>query len=284
MATLPQLKEDPTVKAEHLTIDPQVVIKIDKPTFTEKWALVSFVSPEDRIKQRFFFEANRFLYHDVNKQIVDTTTNITRNLNMDFSKLLEKKINSYQSSTNPIYKAAAEILDSTRKELQIGEDEQISKVLRTYRLDEEELNDRFEAYKIQNSKELESDFNQKYTPETSIRGFKVRGVYEELDEVRAKAAHVRKNVESHVHTFVAPVGYWCPYDPNADAIQDQEHMVVELNDLMGKKKQNAEQSNEFFEKRKQQMIEDSKNPQKEQLKQSLRQKVKQQAEQRKRKQ
>jgi hypothetical protein len=272
-----------TRKAEHLKVDPPVVFNCDKPTMTQNWALISFISPEDRVKQRFLYEANRFLYHDVNKQIMDTTAHLAKNINAEFTRLIEKKIATYKSSNDPIYKAAAEILDSTRKEIVINEDEQVNKTLRTYKLDQEDLVARFDAYKTQNGKELEVEFNKEYTDQTSVRGFKIRGTYEDLAEAKARANTVRQEVESFVHTFVAPVGYWCPWDPNADSIQDQEYMINELNEMMRQKKRNAEQKDEFFEKRKQMLMDNVDQTQDKELKEKLTARLKEQRNQRKKK-
>src|SRR5438874_966975 len=107
---------------DYLKVDPPLIIDCKKNQMRQNWAVVSFVSPEDRIQQRFLYEANRFLYHDVNKQIVDTTTNLARNINTEFNKILEKKINSYKSSNELAYKAAADILDRVKQELQLNED------------------------------------------------------------------------------------------------------------------------------------------------------------------
>lgn len=241
-------------KTDHLKVDPPVVITCTKPQFKQVWSVISFISPEDRIKQRFLFEANRFLFHDVNKQIMDTTANVVKNTNVEFAKLLDKKINSYKSSTSEAYKAAAEILQSCKQEFNLDEDDSVNKVLRTYRIDQQELTDRFEVYKVQNNKELEHNFEKEYTEETSVRGVKVRGVYEEVKDARKQAEKMRNEVESAIHTYVMPVGYWCPFDPNADGVQDQEHMLPELNDLVGKYNRNVEQRNEFFQKRKQMMM------------------------------
>ena len=174
-------------KAEHLKIDPPVEIECKKPVFKQNWAVISFISPEDRIKQRFLYDANRFLYHDINKQIIDTTTNVVRNVNTSFNNLLEKKIASYKSSKDPTYKHVAEILDSVRKELPLNEDDQIDQTLRTYRIDQAELTDRFETYKVQNDKELEADFSKENGEEVNVRGFKVRGTFEKVEGARERA-------------------------------------------------------------------------------------------------
>lgn len=263
-----------TRKAEHLAVDPPVVTTCQKPQFTQNWALASFVSPEERIKERFIFEANRFLYHDVNKQLMDTTSNLVKGINTDVNKILERKIDMCKSASDPIYKTVATLLDEARKELQLSEDEQVEKTLRTYRIDQDELLDRFETYKARSHKELEAEFEKTHGATTSVRGFKVRGTYEDLVEAKAWAKKVREEIEPFVHTFIFPVGYWVPFDPVADAVQDQEYMVPELNDLMAQKKKNAEQRDEFFAKRKQMMMDDAEKDKNKVLRERLEQKLK----------
>lgn len=260
-------------KEDHLKEDDAVVLDVrKKDKITLDWAVGSFVSPEDRIKQRFLFEANKFLYHDVNKQIMDTTVNITRNINNEFNQILEKRVESYKSSNNETYKAAANLINSIITELRLSEDDQVNKVLRSYRIDQTELTDRFEVYKRINDAELESEFNQKFGPETSVRGFKCRGAFPSQDLAR-EHAKLSRNAEPGVHSFIFPVGKWVPWNPDADAIQDEDYMLPELNDLMGKYKRNAEQRNEFFTKRAQMMMDESQESKAKQHREALEKKL-----------
>ena len=271
-----------TKKAEHLIIDPPIEIKCkgcDKLMFLQKYVLVSFVSPEDDIKKRFVYEACQFLHHDVNKQIVDTTINIARNINAEFNKIVDKKITAYKSSDNPLYKEVANFLTDAKKEFTISEDEQVSKVMRSYLIDYDELNDRFETYKSQNYKELEEKFVALCGDKTSIRGIKVRGVYEDYADCTARADYLRNNVESGSHIFIFPVGYWVPWDPNADSIQNQEYMIDKLNDMVKARDDNAKQRDEVFGKR----VQDAKdqNARKDRLKTALKDRIKEKEDQRK---
>jgi thiol-disulfide isomerase/thioredoxin len=246
-------------KKDNLKVDPPLFVDCKKSTMEQKWTVVSFISPEDQIKQRFLFEATRFLYHDINKQLMDTTTNIARDINSEFEKMLDKKIETYKSSADPSFHVIADLIDKCRKEMTLNEDTLVNKTLRKYKQDHQDLVDRFEVYKVQNSKELEVEFEKslKSSCATSVRGFKVRGAFEELSDAQAHAKMCRSEFEPAIHCFVAPVGYWCPWDPNADAVQDQDHLIPELNNLMGEYNKNVEQRNEFFEKRKHLMIEDA---------------------------
>ena len=169
----------PLKKASNLTIDPPVIVDCPNNTFKQNYVLLSFVSPVDRVKQRFLFEANRFLYNDINKQLIDTTMNLSRNINTEFAQMLDKKIETYMSSKDPNYQQVADILNGLKKDLVLNEDEQTAKTLRIYRIDQQEILDRFETYKSQNGKELEAEFNKEYTDQASVYGVKVRGVYED---------------------------------------------------------------------------------------------------------
>lgn len=175
------------------------------------------------------------------------------------------------------------MLTSAVKDLQLNEDNQIQKVLRAYRIDQSELNDRFEAYKTQNEKELEATFNRQFTDEGSVRGYKVRGVFENYEDARKRAEFIHKEVESVVHTFIGRVGYWTPWDPNADAVQDQETMIPQLNELMAQKKLNEQERDDFFQKRKQMMIDNAEQERTTQLRKQLHDRVKLKEEQRKKK-
>ena len=238
-----------TKKPNVLVVDPKVIVTPSESTYEQNYCVVSFVSPEDRIKQRFFFEANKFLCYDVNKQLLDCCTQITRDTNTAFTNKLEERIERYKSSDEEQYKVAAEILDGIKNELLQDETERSRMALRQYKLDNVELIDRFETYKLVNDKNLAGEFNRDFGNETSVRGLKFRGAYTTEKEARDRAEYCRNNVEKGVHSSVMPIGYWCPWDPNPDGIKEQEHMVDELNTLMHKYNDNAELRKEVFEKR-----------------------------------
>ena len=260
-------------KTDYLKVDPPVRVRTPKNEFQPTWACISFISPEDMIKERFLFEANRFLYHDVNKQIMDTTANIVTDINRAFENALEKKINSYTSSNSETYRAAADILKGVKKEVQLNEEDFITKVLRPCRIDEQELLDRFEVYKVCNNKELEADFDKENDHVTSVRGVKIRGVYEDLPDAQARCQFLRDEIEPAISVYTVPIGYWCPWDPNPDAVQDQDYMLPELNKLMGQYQRNVEHRNEFYNKRKQLMIDEANHSRNGNLRERLRQKV-----------
>lgn len=259
---------------DYLKQDPPVIIETDKPTYEQKWAVMSFISPEDQIKQRFIIESNEFLYNDINKQLIDTTTNIVRNTNQRLLDNLQTQLTKLSTSNEELYKQVSQLLTTVQQSLILDEDVEVAKVMRTYKLDKQDITDRFELYKTENQKELDNMVNQQLDNRSSVCGVKVRGCYEDLEKARARAKQMRDEVEPAIHAFVAPVGYWCPWDPSADSIQDQDYMNKELNNLMEQKLRNAQQRDEFFKKRKDMLQKQSEVSKEEQLKQKLKEKLK----------
>jgi len=89
---------------------------------------------------------------------------------------------------------------------------------------------------------------------TTVRGLKVRGVYDTMKEADFRAKQLRSRDPSH-HVFRGQVGAWLPWDPNPDDIENQEYAEDELNTLMKKKKENEINKNIHWEEEKRQKME-----------------------------
>ena len=57
--------------------------------------------------------------------------------------------------------------------------------------------------------------------------------------------------------FVGQVGYWLPWDPNADQVQDEEYLEGELNTLMQEYKKNEINRDIFYEDQKREKLKDA---------------------------
>ena len=95
------------------------------------------------------------------------------------------------------------------------------------------------------SQELDEAFHKEAGFQTSMRGIKVRGVYNTYEEAAKRAAHLQR-LDRAFHVFVGQVGYWLPWDPSADTIGEQEYMEKQLNDLMKNYKSNQVQRDIFY--------------------------------------
>ena len=103
--------------------------------------------------------------------------------------------------------------------------------------------------------ELEKRFNAENEFRTSTQGLKVRGVFESIVEAQNHCNKLRRMDNEQFNIFVAEVGCWCPWNPNPNSIESQEFAETELNTLMSKYKDNMENANLFYDKRKEIMKE-----------------------------
>jgi hypothetical protein len=111
------------------------------------------------------------------------------------------------------------------------------------------IEDEYKSYKRLNEADLESRFHAANKFRTSIRGIKVRGVFDSFKEAEVRA-QVLKRLDGRFDVFVAQVGCWCPWSPAPEAIEDQQYAETELNTLMSEYRKNQERRDEFFAQRK----------------------------------
>ena len=103
------------------------------------------------------------------------------------------------------------------------------------------------------SDNLQKDFDEQNNFKTNIRGLKVRGTYNTRDEAEKRAKKLQ-GLDSDFHVFVGQVGYWLPWDPNADKIEDEAFINSQLNDMMEKYKENNINKDIFYEEQKREKV------------------------------
>jgi chromosome segregation ATPase len=114
------------------------------------------------------------------------------------------------------------------------------------------------TYKYQN--ELQKDFDERNKFQTNIRGLKVRGTYSTREEAEKRAKSLQ-TIDSDFHVFVGQVGYWLPWDPCADKIEDEHYMNDQLNEMMEKYKENNISRDIFYEEEKRNKLKTAKEEQ-----------------------
>lgn len=116
-----------------------------------------------------------------------------------------------------------------------------------------QFQDEYRNFLDLNNKNIDEDFNKKCNFQTSIRGIKIRGCYDTQREADIRAKVLQK-IDPSFNVFVGQVGYWLPWDPNADQISDQQYQEDQLNQLVTKYKENEILKDKFYEKEKQERI------------------------------
>jgi hypothetical protein len=193
----------------------------DKPIAGQKFACVSFISPEKIIKQRELYNFQEFL-----KQ-------------WDLYKSMEK----YNKFMNLLAdKYSLEFADLT-KDLQ-----DFCKKEKYNLFAENSLEDEFKNYLDFNESRLNEQFNKDNKFQTSVRGIKIRGNFSSQEEAELHCKMLREIDPNH-DVFVGPVGVWMPFHPEAYKTGRVEYLEDELNKLMHEKQKNEANAKQEFDKR-----------------------------------
>ena len=192
----------------------------DKAIAGQKFTCVSFISPENVLKQKELFFFENFLKK------------------WDFNKSMEKFV-QFTSFLSYKYNLSFDDVSNDLKEFVKEEKETLSSV---------NINDEFKTFVDNNEEELEKKFNISHNFTTSVRGLKIRGSYPTLEEAEMRAKLLREIDPNH-DVFVGPVGLWMPWDPEAYKTGKVEYMEDELNQLMKEKNKNDQEAKVAFDER-----------------------------------
>lgn len=183
----------------------------DPPLRAQNYVCLSFISPEEVIKRKEAHFFGKFL------------GSFSKDMNEFFENLSLK------------YPDDAPVLKTIRDRY-------------SYVFDPALINDEYDFFLRMNSEQLEKDYYEANNFQTTIRGLKVRGVFESRKEAEIRA-QVLKRFDDKFHVYVADVGCWLPWHPNPDEVSDQEFAESQLNTLMKKYKENQMKKDIFFQER-----------------------------------
>lgn len=106
--------------------------------------------------------------------------------------------------------------------------------------------DKYLDYAMAHESANEALFNAQNDGKTSVRGVKVRGSFDTLKEAQRKAK-VLQTRDPTFNVFVGAMGYWLPWDPNPDKVENQEFANQQLNEIVKKYKENKQSKDEIWE-------------------------------------
>jgi hypothetical protein len=110
------------------------------------------------------------------------------------------------------------------------------------------VSDDFQNFLDNNEEKLSEQFQRDHAFQTSVRGLKNRGNFPTQEEAEQFCKKLREKDPNH-DIFVAPVGVWLPWDPNAYKTGRVEFMEEELNKLHQEKMANEKKAKDEFDKR-----------------------------------
>lgn len=112
----------------------------------------------------------------------------------------------------------------------------------------DQMDAQYKFWKSNSMDEIEKDFNQQNNFRTSVRGIKIRGVYDSMDEAKHRCEILRKK-DNKFDIYVSQVGCWIPISVNPNNIENQEWAETQLNTLMMNYQKNKEAKDQLFSER-----------------------------------
>jgi hypothetical protein len=196
------------------------LLEEDKPISGQKFVCVSFVSPENILKQK-----NIYLFEEFLKK-------------WEFNKSMEKFI-QFLNFVSYKYNISFDDVSNDFKEFVKEEKDSLAK---------SSMEDDYKTFLDNNESELEKEFNRQNNFQTSTRGLKIRGSYGTMEEAELRCKMLRE-VDPHHDIMVGPVGMWMPWEPEAYKTGRVEYMEEELNQLMHEKSKNESSAKSSFDQR-----------------------------------
>jgi len=252
----------------------QTWLEQDKEIPGQKYVCLSFLSPEKVLANKEVFFYSRFLENyeveykvsasekflmdqvlQVTKAIskvedlvanagLDVVTDVSGSAPADAKKWRDDAVKTMQEVRASLSKDAADDLA-----------QYVKKNMRDFK--ETKIQEAYENFMFKNRKKLEEEFFTKNEFRTSIRGLKVRGVYDTAAEAGARAKTLQK-LDPFFNVYVGQMGFWLPWDPEPADVADQEYAEDQLNTLMKNYKQNESQKEALYEEQKRERMAGSK--------------------------
>ena len=198
----------------------QDYLEVDNPIAGQNYVCISFISPESTLARKELFMFNKYMAQR------------SAELSEKVGKLLED--------------APVEVRASLKEDL-------VTEIETNMKYSYSKFESTFDDFKYKYNTQLEDQFTKFCDFKTNVRGVKVRGCYDTMQEAQAKAKELQRQDHSF-HVFVGQVGYWLPWDPCADGVGDEEYLEEELNTMMKKYKENAVARDMLYEEEKREKL------------------------------
>tara|TARA_B100001093_G_scaffold197018_1_gene189297 strand:- start:3518 stop:4390 length:873 start_codon:yes stop_codon:yes gene_type:complete len=196
------------------------VLDEDKPLSGQKFVCVSFISPENILKQKnhYFFE--KFLEDFDFTKSVEKFSQFLNFISFKYSLPFEKLMDDYQ-----------EYLKTEKDTFETNY-----------------VRDQYKNFLDRREEELDNKFSKEHQFQTNTRGLKVRGSYATQEEAELRCKLLRE-VDPNHNVYVGPVGMWMPWEPEAYKTGRVEYLEDQLNQLMSEKNKNESAAKHEFDKR-----------------------------------
>ena len=212
---LPKRDEDGPI--DYLDEDPEIP--------TQKYCVVSFISPEKVIKQKQEFMFEKFVaWMDYEWKVKGLE---------NFMAFLSKK---YSVKIDDLLKDAQEYVNVRKEEVK-----------------QTDIHEQYQIFLLKNEKELQEMYDNQVDFRTNIRGVKVRRAFATVEETQMFAKVLQRRYPKD-NLYIGKVGAWLPWDPSEHLMPEVEYAEKELNELMRQYNENESNKEMFFAEQREESI------------------------------
>lgn len=206
-------------------------LDVDKPLPGQNYYCISFVSPEKVLEQK-----ELFMYYHYEQAFYQK-----------FTKIAESALSSMIEGCEDGKVDISDIVKLKTSLIATCADEKVAWA---------EFQNKFEDFRYRDEEKICEVFDKANNFRTSVRGVKVRGVFDTKREADVRAAVLQRQ-DPLFDVFVGQIGYWCPWDPNPTKITDIEYLNTDLNKLVKEYKGNEAKKDQFYQEQKIQRSKDA---------------------------
>ncbi len=206
-------------------------LDVDKPLPGQNYYCISFVSPEKVLEQK-----ELFMYYHYEQAFYQK-----------FTKIAEAALTGMIDGCEDGKVDISDVVKLKKNLLEACSDEKVAW---------EEFKNKFEDFRYRDEEKIGEVFDKANNFHTSVRGVKVRGVFDTKREADVRAAVLQRQ-DPLFDVFVGQIGYWCPWDPNPTKIADIEYLNTDLNKLVKEYKANEAKKDQFYQEQKTQRTKDA---------------------------
>jgi len=210
-------KADENGPIDYLDEDPEIP--------TQKYCVVSFISPEKVIKQKQEFMFEKFVEWMDHEWKIKGLEN--------FMAFLSKK---YSVKIDDLLKDAQEYVNVRKEEVK-----------------KTDIHEQYQIFLLKNEKDLQELYDNKVEFRTNMRGVKVRRAFATVEETQMFAKVLQRRYPKD-NLYIGKVGAWLPWDPSEHLMPEVEYAEKELNELMRKYKENESNKEMFFAEQREESI------------------------------
>ena len=229
----------------------------DAPISGQNFCLLSFLSPENVLKNKNLFLFNAFLENfdyslrvkSYEEFLMKTVKSVNDRLNMEADAAELKDLSGVAQTIRGARVSVDTMMSSFNGYVEGAKSE----------LKESKLKEMFDEFLYTNRQKLEDKFYEMNEFKTTVRGLKIRGTYSTKEEAVARSKKLQRLDPIH-NIFVGEIGKWLPWDPEPSQVAEQEYAEEELNTLMKKYKENEEAKDVFEREKRTKMMGASKKP------------------------